>query len=169
MHRTFITFITIAALAISGLSAAPAYAGDKKAARWIAGIAAAAIIGAAIQDANKRDKRRRQQQQQVPRYDPDYGQRRGHKNDRGYDDDYARPVPRSVQRKLLPDRCLVRGETRRGPVRGFGRGCLNRYYNFTNSLPQQCAVRALNRRGEYRRVIYRKACLNKFGYQVARR
>ena len=162
MHRTFITIVTIAALSISGLSAAPARAGDKETARWIAGIAAAAVIGAVIHDANKRDKRRRQQQQQVHQYEHNYGH--------GYTNQgHARPVPHSVKRKLLPGRCLVRGETRRGAVRGFGRHCLNRHYSYTNSLPQQCAVRALNRRGEFRRIIYRKKCLTRHGYQVARR
>lgn len=172
LHTRFIAMISVAALVITGLNATAARADSRDAAKWIAGIAAAAIIGAAIADNNKKKRQRRQQAhddtytyQRQPGHSGKHDDYYTGKNDRGH----ARPVPHEVRRKLLPGRCLVRGETRRGAVRGFGRNCLNRNYAFTNSLPQRCAVRALNRNGKYHRVIYRQRCLNKFGYQVAHR
>ena len=171
IQTKFIVLISVVALVVTGLSTVPARADNREAAQWIAGIAAVAIIGAAIADANKKKKRERRQRA----YDYGHGVQgnRGHAygHRKGWSDKHghARPLPQEVRRKLLPGRCLVRGETRRGAVRGFGRHCLNRHYAYTNSLPERCAVRALNRNGEYRRVIYRQRCLGKYGYEVARR
>lgn len=159
MHRKFIILILSAAIAVAGLTAAPARAGDD-AAKWIAGIAAVAIIGAAISENEKKKKRRRNQASQYyyDQYEtPNYRR-----------DPYARPLPRRVQRKILPNACRVRAETRNGHVRGFGQRCLQNNYNYVNSLPRDCAVRAKNRRGKYKRVIYRQGCLKRYGYQVAR-
>lgn len=52
LHRHFIAAVLAAAVAVTGLTAAPARA-DNDAAKIIAGVAALAIIGAAVADANK--------------------------------------------------------------------------------------------------------------------
>ncbi|MEI4195802.1 hypothetical protein [Roseovarius sp. E0-M6] len=171
IHTRFITIISALAIALTGLTAAPARADDKDTAKWIAGIAALAIIGAGIADANKKKRHRRQQAHEYRNHNDGRGTAYGHSDEYSWrkHNKHARPVPRAVQRKLLPGRCIVRGQTRRGAVRGFGRHCLNRHYGHANSLPQQCAVRARNRNGHYSRVIYRQRCLGQFGYQVARR
>ena len=55
-HRTFISIILAAAIAVTGMTAAPARA-DNDAAKVIAGVAALAIIGAVIAEERK-DRRR---------------------------------------------------------------------------------------------------------------
>ncbi|RKF13887.1 hypothetical protein D6850_11890 [Roseovarius spongiae] len=57
MSRSFIALIMAASLAVTGLTAAPAQAGDKDIARALAAIAGIAIIGAAINDRNKSKRR----------------------------------------------------------------------------------------------------------------
>ncbi|HKL55734.1 MAG TPA: hypothetical protein VJ893_06410 [Roseovarius sp.] len=58
MHRKFIAFIIGSAMTITSLAASPVEARDRgETAAIIAGVAALAIVGAAIAD-NKRDKRR---------------------------------------------------------------------------------------------------------------
>ncbi|SEN55539.1 hypothetical protein SAMN04488077_12036 [Roseovarius tolerans] len=58
MHRKFIAFIIGSAMTVTSLAASPVEARDRgEAAAIIAGVAALAIVGAAIAD-NKRDKRR---------------------------------------------------------------------------------------------------------------
>lgn len=52
LHRQFIAAVLATAVAVTGLTAAPARA-DNDAAKVIAGVAALAIIGAAVADANK--------------------------------------------------------------------------------------------------------------------
>lgn len=88
MSRRFITLISAAAIALSGLSfsASTARADDRKTAQWIAGIAAAAIVGAVIIDQKKDRERRKREAVQRQRYYDQYGhghyrndQRRAHK------------------------------------------------------------------------------------------
>jgi hypothetical protein len=55
LHRSFIATILAASLAITSFSAAPARA-DNDAAKIIAGVAALAIIGAAVADARQNDR-----------------------------------------------------------------------------------------------------------------
>lgn len=58
MHRKFIAFIIGSAMTVTSLAASPVEARDRgETAAIIAGVAALAIVGAAISD-NKRDKRR---------------------------------------------------------------------------------------------------------------
>ena len=88
MSRRFITLISAAAIALSGLSfsASTARADDRKTAQWIAGIAAAAIVGAVIIDQKKDRERRKREAVQRQRYYDQCGhgqyrndQRRAHK------------------------------------------------------------------------------------------
>lgn len=166
-HRTFIAAILAAALAITGMTSAPARAGNDDIAKWIAGAAALAIIGAAIADANDRDDRvvtrnttrtfddnpkNWHRQEKARGYGQGHGH--GHGNFRN-------------QRFALPGKCLANAETRHGNVRGFDRSCLMRNYQYVNSLPNECAVRA---RGEHRgRVVYHGRCLRQYGYEMASR
>ena len=57
MHRKFIAVVLAASVAITGFSAAPARA-DEDVAKFIAGVVALGLIGAAINDA-KDDKRKK--------------------------------------------------------------------------------------------------------------
>lgn len=59
MHRKFIAIVLGAALAVTGLSSAPVRAQDRgETAAIIAGVAALAIIGAAVANDRKKDRRR---------------------------------------------------------------------------------------------------------------
>ncbi len=53
MARKFISFIIAASVAVTGLTAAPAQAGDRDLARALAAIAGVAIVGAVINESRK--------------------------------------------------------------------------------------------------------------------
>lgn len=84
MSRRFITLISAAAIALSGLSfsASAARADDRKTAQWIAGIAAAAIVGAVIIDQKKDRERRKREAVQRQRYYDNYDHGHYHKDAR---------------------------------------------------------------------------------------
>ncbi|MTJ04756.1 MAG: hypothetical protein FH759_08715 [Sediminimonas qiaohouensis] len=156
MSRPFIAAVVAASLALSGLSATTAQAGNRDVARAIAGIAAVAIIAGALSD---RDNRRN----------------RGHVT-RRYDPDpvvIPRPLPRRVQRHSLPRHCMIRAQSRYGePRRVFGSRCLNRHFRYTDSLPRACAVRIggnHHRHANYGRHGYSVGCLRQHGYHLAHR
>lgn len=106
MHRKFIAIVLGAALAVTGLSTTPVRAGDRgDTAAIIAGVAALAIIGAAVSNDRKHDRRkdyvtrsnghhyknqnRRYQQKRYYRQERRHQQRhsynRGHRTHQGYD------------------------------------------------------------------------------------
>lgn len=166
MHRKFIATILAAGLAVSGLSAAPAQArSGKDNARLLVGIAAVAIVGAAIAHGKSRkDKRhdaatRGQAHAPVHQgrrggYQRPQGHARGHDRhnggSRGYDR-YER-----VNRHALPASCRVRS----GQRHGYSGRCLSRHYSGYHALPQKCAVRIGGRHG----TVYRDRCLGRHGY-----
>lgn len=150
MHRRFIALIVGAAIAVTALSAAPARADSDDIARFIAGIAALAIIGAAIEDA---------------RDDPAPVVRR-QVNPRHYSV-APRPVPPRVSRKVLPGECLRNVRTRDGEARVFTQRCLNNNYRHASQLPRACARQFRTDRGV--RWGYRPRCLRDRGYTIALR
>ncbi len=147
MHRKFIALVLSTALAITGLSAVPARA-DGDTARLLAGIAALALIGAAIR--NKRDRPDVSHNYiQPPRPLP------------------PRPLPPKVARRNLPLQCL-----RSHSVNGHRRnmvtaGCLKNNYAFNRSLPYACQRGFWD--GNRNRTGYEPQCLRKRGYRFARR
>ncbi|WP_294620033.1 hypothetical protein [uncultured Roseovarius sp.] len=167
MHRKFITLIVAAAMAVTGLSAAPARADSEDVAKVIAGVAALAILGAAIADAKDDKDRVVTRNRDHLRHDNrhrGHGRKLGHRHHR-YDG--ARPLPDRVKRKLLPGACRVQARVRHGrDIRGFGRRCLARNYSYVNSLPRNCETRVRGRHG-HMRTIYRGRCLYRHGYREA--
>ena len=161
IHRQFIATIAAVAIAITGFSAAPARAGDDDLAKALAVILGLAVVGTAINKRNDDKKARQHAPVHKPRVEPHRVQpRHGHIQ--------PRPLPRHVNRKLLPQRCLFNLQTERGRnIQGFGQRCLNRHYQYTNALPQQCTRRVWTRNGWG--YAYGARCLDKFGYQLARR
>lgn len=151
MHRKFIALIVSTAIAVTGLSlsAAPARADDTT--RIIAGIAALALLGAAIHN------NRRHDAPVVSQHTPPY-----------YGPVRPRPLPPRFTRYDLPQYCLL-------PFPGYngrnqpllGEGCLQKYYGSTASLPQNCNVTFWN--GRDRRSGYDPACLQQRGYRMTRR
>lgn len=168
-NRMFITSILALSLAITGISSTQARADAEDVAKIIAGVAAVAIIGAAI--ANRKDRRREHVTTRT--YDPYWGGNQGGLN-RGHGYQYqkphhkARPFPNRARNKLLPRQCLIQVNSRdKGRVRGYSGPCLQNKYARFNRLPRQCATRIGNH-GK-RRVIYKEQCLQRYGYFSAGR
>ncbi|MFX0541636.1 hypothetical protein ACEWPM_007875 [Roseovarius sp. S4756] len=100
MSRKFVSMIIAASIAVTGLTAAPAQAGDRDLARALAAIAGVAIVGAVIHDAQK-DKRRGAARYYQPQrkhvYQPRYQQPR-YQQPRYQKPRYQRPRQRAVER-----------------------------------------------------------------------
>lgn len=157
MHAKFIAAITAASIAISSLTAAPAFAGNKRnddgMAQLIVGLIALGALAATI------DKKKHQTHQNTqPRVDYDQPRRPRHDRPRSQ-------RPQVNDRKALPARCKRTFETRKGPRRVFGKGCLRRHYDWAHRLPQRCEIRVRTDRGH--RKGYKARCLRKHGYTVA--
>ena len=152
MHRKFIALILASALAITGLSAAPARA-DGDAARIFAGLAALAIIGAALERSRKQTTVTKQYIQpahpQPVRPQP------------------TRPLPSYVARRDLPTSCL-RTRSVNGQWRNlYGARCLQNTYAHTNSLPYACQLGYWD--GQRNRIGYEPLCLRERGYRTVGR
>lgn len=170
IHRSFIATIAALAVAITGFSAAPARAGDDDLAKALAVILGLAVVGTAIKNRNDDHKSRPQVYTHQPRAHPRVVQPRAHPRvvqpNRGHVQ--PRPLPRNVNRKLLPQQCLYNLRTVRGQtIQAFGQRCLNQNYKFTNSLPRQCGRNVQTRHGTG--YAYGARCLTQQGYQLARR
>ncbi len=90
MAGKFITLILATSIAVTGLTAAPARAADRDLALALGALVGVAVIGAAIHDAKKKDRRRAAAQQHAR---PKYGAHRPHrahkqKRSRGYQQGY---------------------------------------------------------------------------------
>lgn len=161
-HRTFISIILVAALAVTGLTSTPARAGNDDIAKWIAGAVALGIIGAAIADRDRNDGA-------VTRYrnydNRNYNKHR-HYNDKRYYKNQRYKNKQRFNQHVLPGRCQRSFQTRRGQVQGFGRNCLLNNYSSFNALPHKCAFKSRARDGRSR-VIYSRYCLQQHGYRVS--
>lgn len=144
MHRKFIALVLGTSIAITGFSAAPARA-DGDTARIFAGLALLAIIGAAIQDNNKRR----------------------HNVTRQYTTQPPRPLPQGVKRFNLPGHCLGAYNVNGGIRRLFGAKCLRNNYRHYGSLPYACQLGYTDGRNR-NRTGYEPTCLRERGYRVAR-
>lgn len=150
MHRKFIAMIVATAIAITGFSASKARAADPH--DILGGLAAIAILGAAIHHYDKKRDRRRAQT--VTRHtNPGYVQP-GH----------VRPLPPAVARFDLPSKCLK-------PMRGYPSNqpllkprCLSKHYRHHETLPQSCRISFWN--GERRKEAFEPRCLRQHGYRV---
>jgi len=141
MHRKFIALILATAMAVTGISALPARA-DPDTNRLIAGIAALALIGVAIQKSRKRDVA------------------------------VANPIPRPrpqhtrVSRFDLPGQCLRNRSVNGRPRSLFGPGCLRKNYAFNEALPDICRFTYWTE--NRKRAGYDPRCLRERGYRFAR-
>ena len=165
IQKTFIATVAAAAIAITGIGAAPARAGDDEVGAALAALLGLAIVGAVIKE--KRDDRKARQQVHVPQphVQPGPPPRHVTRHPRHVE---PRPLPRRVNRKLLPQRCLFNLPNDNGRyIQVFGQRCLNRHYSHVGQLPQHCGRRVWTSRGAG--FGYGARCLNKQGYQLARR
>jgi len=157
MIRQVINTVAAAAIALVGVSAAPAHAEQNDVAKALAAVLGIAVIGKIIHDRNKRD------DDVVQRRRPDDRVSRPHRH---VDPVHPRPLPRRANRKLLPQNCFRSFDTHQGRVRMFGRNCLQKHYAFADRLPRECRQRIKTHRGK--RVGYGARCLRDYGYQLAR-
>lgn len=116
MSRKFITFVLAASIAATGLSAQSARAGDRDLGRALAAIAGIAIVGAAIHDANK-DQRRVIRHHQ-PRKKQLHFQHAPRYNSFARDRRFERQVDRRAERRF--ERRLERRAYRQGLRHGYG-------------------------------------------------
>lgn len=167
MYRKFIALISAAAIAIAAVAAttAPARADTQDVAKVLAGLAALAIIGAAINDHNANAP-------QVVTRNPypkgGYYPRGNYYPQHTYRPQpvQPRPVPPAVTRYDLPAQCLSNFNLRRGNVQLYRENCLQNNYRHVNALPNACRidVRTAN---DVRRA-YDPNCLRSRGYRNAR-
>lgn len=160
MYRKFIATVSAAAIALTAMGAAPAYADDRDAARALAAILGIAVVGALIHDNNK--KKKRKVHRQAPVYNQPLYNQPAYKQQRIK----PRPLPQRANRKLLPQRCFRSVDTRQGTYRMFGQRCLNKHYRHVNSLPQRCQYTFRTYDGKRRG--YEARCLRDAGYRLAR-
>lgn len=146
-HRHFIAVVASLSIGLSGFSASAAHAGSRDTERALAAIAGLAVIGAIIASERKKERRRAKARHQN-HVEP-------------------RPLPRRINRKLLPQQCLRsfgEGDQR---IRLFGARCMDRHYAYVDELPLRCERRVRTDRGI--RQGYAVRCLKRQGYQMARR
>ena len=144
LHRRFIATILAASLAVTSFTAAPARA-DNDAAKIIAGVAALAIIGAAVADARHNDR-----------------PKAIHPKAHGYG--HAKPHHKTQQPYVAQNRYTHSGviplrnahQPQRHGYHGHGKrhGADNRVV-----LPQACLIR-----DGYDRAVYSARCLKRMGY-----
>lgn len=177
MHRKFITLIVAAAVAVTGISASQARAADTR--DILGGLAAIAIVGAAIHHYSQKDRKDHAQQVTRPhqRYysapkhkhhakkkhhrHKKHHARKKHKSFHGR----LRPLPDRVARYDLPQRCLRTFPSYSNSHPLLGPNCLNKHYRHAGSLPHQCKIGFWN--GNKVRRAYEPNCLRQHGYRVA--
>jgi len=149
MHRKFIALILATALAVTGLSAVPARA-DGDTARLFAGLAALALLGAAIQS-NRNNGLNDQQGDQSVTHNYNYS---------------PRDTPPKYTRKDLPRKCLRKRNVNGRNRNLLGAGCLRNNYAFNATLPYACQLGYWD--GNRNRTGYEPKCLRERGYRFTR-
>lgn len=142
MSRKFIATIVVAAITVTGISAAPARADQDDIAKLLFGAAAIYMISRAV-----KDDKRHVTPAPVTRPRPLE----------------PRPLPRRVRRfDPIPSKCLKHHETRDGVVRMIGQRCVQKRYRHASYLPEKCLFKVRTYDGK--RAGYRPRCLRKNGF-----
>lgn len=172
MSRKFIASVLAASLAITSVSAMPARADGDNLVKFLAGATALVIIGKAIDE----NRNRRHQETQNDRNNP-----RHHHDDRNYERDHgnryhynnrAHPPSRAQnhhyrQHNVLPRRCKESVYTPEGTRNYMNGYCLQKNFDHSARLPNQCRVTVLSRHRE--KSGYSIRCLNRQGYRISER
>ncbi len=161
MFKPIIAGLTALSLTLATATPASAQGMDREdVCKLLIGLAAVAVIGAAIEE--NRD--RRAADAATPAHDN--RQRNGINRDNNWSDLNHQTQSRNAQR-TVPYACLRTVETRFGAQRLFAQRCLERNYRHVNRLPERCAVRLYTANGPVRG--YDPLCLREQGYQSDRR
>ena len=159
MMKSLVAGVTALSLTFATVSPAQAEGFDREdVGKLLLGLAAVAVIGAAIENNQRQGTQ------------PDVT--RTHTPRSGSWADLNRPQHRPDNRRderarILPADCLQTVETRFGPLRLFGQRCLERNYRYTADLPERCEVRVYSDRGP--RDGFDPLCLREQGYRTNRR
>ena len=160
MHKKFIALIVASAVAITGISASQARAADVK--DILGGLAAIALIGAAVKHFDDKDKKNTV----THNYNHIYKAPQKHVHTKPkHRPHHVRPLPQRVARYNLPQRCLRTFKGYSPNQRLLGQTCLGKHYKYSNSLPNQCKVRFWN--GKKVKRAYHPGCLRQKGYRVS--
>ncbi len=155
MHRKFIALIISAAIAVTGISLVAKPARADETTRILAGIAALALIGAAIR--NSRESSVQVTTTATPTWQPPMPK-------------YRHPLPPpptpKVSRFVVPQYCLLPTPRYGANDTLVGEKCLRRYYGRTAQLPGQCRTTFWN--GRRWRTGYDPTCLRGKGYVIRR-
>jgi hypothetical protein len=156
MHRKFIALIIATAVAITGISASQARAADTR--DILGGLAAIALIGAAVNHYHQEKKRDEEAERRKRHKQAEAKAKKAKKKHA------VRPLPKRVARYDLPQRCLrtFNAYSNKRPL--LGPNCLKKYYKHADSLPHQCKVGFWN--GKKVKRAYEPACLRQKGYRV---
>ncbi len=159
MHRKFIALIIATAVAITGISASQARAADTR--DILGGLAAIALIGAAVNHYNQEKKRDEEAERRKRHKQAEAKAKKAKKAKKKH---AVRPLPKRVARYDLPQRCLrtFNAYSNKRPL--LGPNCLKKYYKHADSLPHQCKVGFWN--GKKVKRAYEPACLRQKGYRV---
>lgn len=143
LYRKFIATVLAAAVAVTGLTAAPARA-DNDAAKVIAGVAALAIIGAAVAEANKSKRPK-----VIHTAPPAYGHQKHQARHKGY----------KAQKRHKAHKWHDRSNRRVGGHRGQRQGGVSAHRAQNRvALPNACLIS--NNGG---RAVYSARCLERRG------
>ncbi len=162
MHRKFIALIVASAVAITGISASQARAADVG--DIIGGLAAIALLGAAVKHFSDDDKKNTVTHNYNHVYKAPHDHVYKRPKDRPH---HVRPLPKRVARYTLPQRCLRTFKGYSPDQRLLGQTCLGNHYKYSTSLPNQCKVRFWN--GKKVKRAYHPGCLRQQGYRVGSR
>ena len=128
--------------------------------KLLIGLAAVAVIGAAIEE--NRDRGRDQSTTVHDRPQWNGINRNNNWSDLNHNHRTSRDA-----RRVLPSACLRNVETRFGTQRMFGKRCLERNYRHASRLPERCAVRLYSSNGP--RQGFDPHCLREQGFRSDRR
>ncbi len=153
----------ITALSLTLAAAVPAQAqgmNREDVGKLLIGLAAVAVIGAAIEENRDRNSDR-----STPVHDRHDWNGINRNND--WSDLNRQHSSNRDRHRALPHGCLRTVETRFGNQRMFGKRCLERNYRHVNSLPDRCAVRIYTNDGPRRG--FDPLCLREQGFRTDRR
>ena len=163
MFKPMIAGIT--ALSLTLATATPSYANSldrDDVGKLLFGLAAVAIVGAAL---DNREQRRDRARERARDRTPEPVQR-GIDPNRTWADLNREQGQRNA-RRALPQSCLRTVETRYGAQRLFGQRCLEQNYRHVNRLPDLCEIRVYTNTGPRRG--YDPLCLREQGFRSDRR
>ena len=152
----------VTALSLTLATATPSYAQNLNrddVGKLLIGLAAVAVIGAAIEENRDRDRNRSTQVHDTPSWS---GINRNSWSDLNRQHEHSQS-----NRRTLPHECLRRVQTRFGDQRIFGKRCLENNYRHASRLPDRCAVRVYTNNGPVRG--FDPFCLREQGFRSDRR